>query len=383
MRFLYQKTDNTVPQSTDYISITYSTNLSELLNNTVKSGEVSYDTLATDLKNTLTLRYNNDSESLIFSNTNSLLNVNGNLTAYTGPYAVTDYIDCSTWYGLRFSGRQFYDGQCLAFYDSEHRFISCFPNSTSGVNNYTLVEIPVPDNAKYIRIAQYGTVVTYVYIATEYIPSHIGKKWSGKKWACIGDSLTEVNSSAAKRYHDYVSDATGITVVNLGVGGTGYMNGGTGSNPFRNRISLIPSDTDVITFFGSFNDIGETRPLGTKDDTGTSTIGGCINTTFDDLFTAIPLANVGVISPTPWGTAYPLDNENSNWYKYVELLRDICYRRGIPFLDLFHASLLRPWDSEFISEAYSNDSSGVHPDENGHKLIAPRFEGFLDSLLFV
>ena len=36
-----------------------------------------------------------------------------------------------------------------------------------------------------------------------------------------------------------------------------------------------------------------------------------------------------------------------------------------------------------ISLAYSKDGgSGTHPDETGHKIIAPRFKGFLETLLF-
>lgn len=383
IRLLLQKRDNTKPDSASYLLAVYSTTLLDAIDNAIQYGEVTYGALAQELKDTLAYKYNDTAESLTFSNTNTLLKKDGTLVSYTGNNAVTDYIDCSSWLSFQYSGRQWYDGQCYAFYDNSKNFISSYPNSTSGVHDYSNIVVSIPQNAKYIRIANFSANATIVYISTAYLPSNIGYKWLGRKWCCIGDSLTEVNSSAAKRYHDYIADHTGITVVNLGVGGTGYMNGGSGSNPFRNRVSSIPIDSDVITIFGSFNDLGETRPLGTESDTGTDTIGGCINTTFDDIFTRIPLANVGVITPTPWGSAYPLDNESSNQYKYVQLLKDICERRGIPCLDLFHCSQLRPWDSDFKAAAYSNDNTGVHPDENGHKLIAPRFEGFLDTLLLV
>lgn len=384
LRVALQKRDNTLPDSPSYISISFSSNLSEEIYGRVKIGEVSYHTLAQDLKDTLNVQYDVTPQTLTYAHTNSLLKRDGTIASYTGNYNVTDYIDCSSWFSIKFSGRQYYDGQCLAFYDASNTLISCFPDSASGVHDYSNEIINVPQTAKYIRIAQYGSVATVVYIATIYVPSHMGNKWKGKKWVCIGDSLTEVNSAATLRYHDFIANATGITVVNLGVGGTGYMNGGSGgSNPFRNRVSSIPLDADVITIFGSFNDLGDTRPLGTKSDSGTSTIGGCVNTTLDDIFARITLANIGIVTPTPWGNAIPLDNESSLQWTYVQLLKDICKMRGIPCLDLFSCSQLRPWDSTFKSAAYSNDPTGVHPDENGHKLIAPRFEGFLDSLLLV
>lgn len=380
IRIVLQKTDNTLPSSAEYVHAVYTTELIDRIDSKVTKGEVSYDTLADDMKSIFTYKYNENPETLVFANENSLLLSNGTLLSYTGNYAVTDYIDCSSWKFMKYSGRWYYDGQCLALYDENKNFISAFPGSTSNYHDYVLEVITIPNNAKYVRVAKCITN-TSIYIAVDIVPAKAGFKWLGKKWVCIGDSLTEVNSTAAKRYHDFVADNTGITVVNLGVSGTGYINGGSGgSNPFRNRVSDIPLDTDVITIFGSFNDLGNT--LGTKSDTGTSTIGGCINTTLDDIFTRLPLANVGIVTPIPWASAYPLDGETSS-QDYVKLLKDICYARGIPCLDLNHCSQLRPWDSAFKAVAYSNDNTGVHPDENGHKLMAPRFEAFLDTLLFV
>ena len=382
IRLVLQKTDNTLPSSAEYVHATFATELLEVLDNKVSKGEVSYDTLANDMKGIFTYKYNEEPETLNFANTNSLLLSNGNLLSYTGNYAVTDYIDCSNWRSMKYSGRWYYDGQCLAFYDENKTFISAFPGTTSNYHDYVLEVITIPQNAKYVRIAK-CIIDTSVYIAVNIVPAKAGFKWIGKKWVCIGDSLTEVNATAKKRYHDFVAENTGISVVNLGVSGTGYMNGGSGgNNPFRARVSSIPLDADVITIFGSFNDLGNDFPIGTKTDTGTSTVGGCINTTLDDICTRITIANIGIVTPTPWANAYPLD-ANTSGQAYVQLLKDICYARGIPCLDLNHCSQLRPWDASFKAAAYSNDNTGVHPDENGHRLIAPRFEAFLDELLLV
>jgi hypothetical protein len=43
---------------------------------------------------------------------------------------------------------------------------------------------------------------------------------------------------------------------------------------------------------------------------------------------------------------------------------------------------LHPSNADFRTIAYSHDGGGgTHPDENGHKIIAPRFEAFLKTLL--
>ena len=68
---------------------------------------------------------------------------------------------------------------------------------------------------------------------------------------------------------------------------------------------------------------------------------------------------------------------------YADLLESICKMRSIPFLNLYYESNLRPWDPAFVQLAYSKDAGegGIHPDETGHAIIAPRFEAFVDTLL--
>lgn len=210
---------------------------------------------------------------------------------------------------------------------------------------------------------------------------HQGTYWGGKKWAAVGDSLTESNVRATKNYHDYVAEATGITVINMGSSGTGYKRSEDESKAFYQRISSVPLDTDVVTIFGSGNDCALISNLGDADDTGTSTICGCINTTIDNLYTILPTVQLGIVTPCPWG-AYPPYVADNNMERYAEKIVEICRLRGIPCLDLYHCSGMRPWDSTFRSLCYTRDEgNSVHPDENGHKILAPHFKAFLETLL--
>ena len=210
-----------------------------------------------------------------------------------------------------------------------------------------------------------------------------GVKWKGKKWAVIGDSLTELNSRTTIHYFDYVREITGISVVNVGKSGTGYMKQQENNLAFYQRLSSVPTDDDVVTIFGSGNDVG--LPLGSVTDTGTTTICGCINKTLDDLLnrfvTAGKVPTIGVVTPTPWIGQGP-DDPNGAMALYCDAIIEICKRKSIPVLDLYHKSNLHPDDADFRALAYSkDDGNGVHPDETGHKIIAPMFESFLDSLL--
>ncbi|MDO5325776.1 MAG: GDSL-type esterase/lipase family protein [Clostridia bacterium] len=236
--------------------------------------------------------------------------------------------------------------------------------------------VTVPNGAYTLVVSAYngsavvGTVSSY----------KLKGKWTGKKWVCLGDSLTEVNSRTTLHYHDYVAEATGITVVNMGDSGSGYMNEQDLGTAFYQRAQNVPLDADVYTIFGSGNDLSQ--PLGTPTDTGTDTICGCVNATIDVLIGLKPTIQLGIVAPTPWVGNKPTLDDSNPMALYVKALKEICYIRSIPFLDLYHESNLRPWTAEGRAACYSKDNGGgVHPDEAGHKIIAPRFEGFLNTLL--
>ena len=295
-------------------------------------------------------------------------------------YYVTDYTAVTPNSKVMITTSHFWGSGMWAFYDTNKQFISGrYAGSGSTPTTVYCEIVSVPSNAEYIVIgllnqAKFHNCYLWQGAIVNALPS---QKWNGKKWTLIGDSLTDHNTRAEKHYYDFIAGATGISLVNLAVSGTGYAKG---VNTFAVQANSIPSDSDVVTLFGSFNDLSSGLDIGTVTDTGTSTIAGCINTTLDNIQAIIPLANIGVIAPTPWHTTQP--STSGNAYNYVEMIKAICEKRSIPFLDLWRNSNLRPWDSDFLEYAYSNDDGGgVHPDSNGHALIAPRIKAFLETLL--
>lgn len=317
-------------------------------------------------------------------NTNQLLGRSDNpgaIVSTSASYWVSELkqISPNTFYQIK--GQSHYGYGLYAFYDENQNFIT--GEWSNMVESYTTINKRVlsPANAKYVRTAYIdpttsikSSMLTQI-VLTEHILADSFLPYVGKKWAAMGDSLTEVNSRTTLHYHDYVAQVTGITVVNLGISGTGYAK----SNPFYDRINTIPADTDVLTVFGSFNDLSSGLPLGEISDTGTTTICGCINQFLTNLWATYPTINIGIVTPTPWNSATPWGSSAVN---YCQAIVDICKKYSIPCLDLFHCSNLRPWDETFRQLAYSHDDgNGVHPDELGHKLIAPRFEEFIKSLL--
>ena len=262
------------------------------------------------------------------------------------------------------------------------------------------------------------TVLEYKYSAG----SSDSKKWNGKKWACIGDSITGINDTTTKRYHDYISEATGISVTNLGIGGTGYVRDISRNSTFFHRLSQVPTDADVITIFGSGNDKG-TLPIGEVTDNGEETICGWMNKTLEETISRFPTIPLGVITPAPWANNAPDDIGGSSaiFREYCEKLVQICARKSIPCLDLYHCSNLHPTNPDCRNVTFSKDNivkkttspndqsvlitadnlsyyqahsddilaigdyvdviGGVHPDETGHKLIAPKIRAFMEGLI--
>lgn len=210
-------------------------------------------------------------------------------------------------------------------------------------------------------------------IAKKYLVD-LQNRYNNLIWCIMGDSLSDTNNSYAnKRYFDYIAEDLGIqksNITNLAVSGSGYKR--TNSN-FMTRVDKIPINSNLITIFGSLNDCNSNvnYDFGTATDTGTDTLGGCINTTIDLIINRCPLAKIIIFSPTPWSIYKNSDKDNRAW-KYINLLKEICELRNIKFKDLYTTSNLFPWDSRHNLFFYeNNETNNVHPNSNGHKMFYP------------
>lgn len=309
--------------------------------------------------------------------TKTLINKHGRVTAFDDGTYVTSEIAVIEGERLSIEYGYHYLNYGYVFLDDKNIVIRT-SQIGDGTSTMRVVKetITVPFNATKLILAH---ITTSGYPCAYKIEGISAPRWNGKKWVCIGDSLTEVNNRTTKHYHDYVAEQTGINVVNMGVSGSGYMQLKDSNKAFYQRITEVPTDADVVTIFGSGNDMSHT--LGAVTDTGTDTICGCINTTIDRLYAIMPIVQLGIITPTPWESCPPTVAGNK-MESYANAIVAICKRRGIPCLDLYHCSNLRPWDEAFKRVAYSKDNgNGVHPDEMGHKIIASRIKSFLESLI--
>lgn len=279
-----------------------------------------------------------------------------------------------------------WDAVCYSIFDNNGNILQYGDKSGSSTSKYYTYDLTMPTDAAIMYI----TAGSLSAQTADWVKKIVDEKTSridplvwplnGVKWGAIGDSFTSADTLSQQtdthNYVDYITEQTGITVINYGSSGTGYKRGEDNNNAFYQRALNVASDCDVITIFGSGNDqtYSSLADVGEATDTGTTTLGGCVNTTIDNLLSVNPLVRIGIVAPTPW-RGYPPDSTSATWMRrYTNLLKNVCALRGIPFLDLYHESNLRPWDNAVLSALYIDNT---HPNAEGHKRIASMFKAFL------
>ena len=205
------------------------------------------------------------------------------------------------------------------------------------------------------------------------------KPLSNKKWVVVGDSTTDKNVHTPNKYHYWVAQDTGITVLDFGKSGTGFKRTEENNTAFYQRVSTIPTDADIVTIFGLGNDCSQNYTIGTINDNSEETWCGAVNKTIDIILQRCPLCNIALVSPYQWGV-YPTNTENK-MKELSQKLKEIAENRGIEFLDLYKKSSVRPNDTIF-NTTYFYNSDKVHLNELGHKkFLYPKFKQLVLSMV--
>lgn len=198
----------------------------------------------------------------------------------------------------------------------------------------------------------------------------------------IGDSITEVNFRTSKNYHQFIAERTGLNVINLGVSGTGYVDR-------INAVDSITEQPDFISVFLGTNDysgVTGSKLLGDVTDTDAPTVVSHIYALLNNLINKFPNTPVLTITPLPRIESNPYDeNKGENGYSLYELskvIKGVSKRLGVPCLDLYHCSHLRPWIDEVNQHFFSyqeGQADGLHPNYRGHEYISYPIQSFLEQ----
>ena len=218
----------------------------------------------------------------------------------------------------------------------------------------------------------------------------------GKKINFIGDSITEGARVEKEEnfYPNIIKREAGLAEArNYGVGGSRIarlpkekLEGIPSDEDFNMRAERMDKDFDAVVVFGGTNDFGHGNiPLGTMEDNDPYTFYGALKTLCLYLIKNFPDKPIVFMTPL-----HRLNEEldyrkrlaDGNPYArpiidFVDAIKEVCRLFSIPVLDMFENSGMpaRVWA---WCERYMPD--GLHPNDEGQKLIAHKLQKFLENL---
>lgn len=215
----------------------------------------------------------------------------------------------------------------------------------------------------------------------------------GKKINFIGDSITEGARvvSPDNYYPNIIKREAGLAEArNYGVGGSRIARVQEIKNPsdedFNLRAERMDKDFDAVVVFGGTNDFGHgTIPLGKMGDTDVYTFYGAVRTLCLYLIKNFPDKPIVFMTPLhrlneelDYNKRLEDGNPNARPLSdFVNAIKEVCELFSIPVLDMFRDSGMpaRVWA---WCERYMPD--GLHPNDEGQKLIAHKLLKFLENL---
>ncbi|MGI6201640.1 MAG: SGNH/GDSL hydrolase family protein [Christensenellales bacterium] len=215
---------------------------------------------------------------------------------------------------------------------------------------------------------------------------------TGKIINFLGDSITYGHgvSDPQRRFTQLIQeDCHLLRANNYGISGTRIARQTQPSDPsfdqdFPSRVERMDLDADLIVVFGGTNDFGHgDAPLGCPSDRGADTFSGSCHVLMRRLITRYPGKPVVICTPLHRLGEDSLFGDGSKaqpaapLVDYVDVLRRTARHYALPVLDLYAVSGIQP-ELEIIRERFCPD--GLHPNDAGHRLLADRMIGFLQSL---
>lgn len=197
-----------------------------------------------------------------------------------------------------------------------------------------------------------------------------------KKVSFFGDSIT-AGTGTTICYHMYLAQKYGWHCYNYGIGGTGFvvrnntpeLSGegregiGTsevitvGNNNFLDRVSQLPTDSDMIVVLGGVNDWLNSVAL----ETFRTNVTGVMD------YLQTNRTNASVICLLPLKSSWKTTNSlNLTLQDYIDVIKEICMAKSIITVDLNNKSNINPWNDVCKTELIPD---GLHPNEKGHKRL--------------
>lgn len=204
--------------------------------------------------------------------------------------------------------------------------------------------------------------------------------FSGKKIACLGDSITAAsNLDNLEDYQQYsyparLKELLGAEeVTNLGIGGSSI--GRYWADAFADRYQEIPEDTDIILVMGGTNDgfcVSEAE-FGNLEQREARTFCGDLDELMRGIKENYPDATVFFATPLPNILHDYLRSERSYLLPqkdFADVILTLADEYGFQVVDLYNSNILDSHDANIVEE-YMPD--GVHCNPQGYQILAEHF----------
>ena len=212
----------------------------------------------------------------------------------------------------------------------------------------------------------------------------------GMKINFLGDSITEGvgTSSPDKRYFELIMNEYGLAEVNgYGISGTRLARQAVPSDEpsfdkfFASRVPEMKEDADAVVVFGGTNDFGHgDAPIGEFSDRTPDTFYGACHDLYTQLTEKYPGKPIVIMTPlhrTDEDEVRVKHRASVVLKTYVDIIREVAQYYSFPVCDMFKMSGLQP-KVPVIMEKFVPD--GLHPNDEGHKIMAARLGAFLAKL---
>ncbi len=215
----------------------------------------------------------------------------------------------------------------------------------------------------------------------------------------LGDSITAGYGTTDREkcvFHQIIKRECNLKEArNYGISGTRIAKQKTPSTPkthdldFVLRAKDMDNDADLVVVFGGTNDFGHgDAPLGKFSDTTQDTFYGALHVLYTLLIEKYPASKIVVMTPLHRtgedstrgggiGNDYRKPEGSHPLIDYVNAIREVAQYYSLPVIDLYSISTLQP-NVAVIKQRYVPD--GLHPNDDGHKVLANVIKNALLSL---
>lgn len=360
----------------------------------VGEGAVAWNNLANDIKIDYPINmFNKDAVSI-----DTLFNATtGEPITYSG-YALSDFIPVEV--GKTYTITNGNSSNLIAVYD-DTGYLGKLNGATGTNAPYTFtvtnaqatririnINLGFDDLSKYLMVE--GSTLPDIY--TEYNQKryemrnvlvnaanlyNVNKKWANKKVYLFGDSITywdqrpywNDESYHIVGYPTYIRDELGATTINKAVGGATIST--VKPNNINKQVKSITfNDADACIITGGTNDVANGTVLGTlgnREDTifDNTTYYGSLREMIHYIYTNNPNTKIYLLAPLPM-----LESTTSH---FADAMREVGKMYGIPVLSM-------DWDVQINRQNMDIMMfDGVHPNNEGHKLMADAIVPFLQN----